>query len=459
MISVSTAWISFVAIILAFWVMLLVRSGPRVALGVAVVLSFLSPEWVELEWAGLPFDVQLTVAIVALIGFVLHPDRDPWTPLTLPDCVIASLVVVQVASDIVADGISIGSPLRAYGEWAVPYLSGRYAVRNQEELRKIAPWVIGVLLVFTAGALCEMLTGINLWELLFARNADDYVPKLGRRLGFTRATGPTINPIFFAMIFLLLLPWPAVTFNQVDVWGRRWRGGLAGLSGVVGMLATISRGPLTGLMVAAGLLCMIRIPRTRWLGAGVAAVCFACVLIWPTEIIEFSRTGIKDQTKNATSVELDGEEIEYSGSLTRLLLFRAYAKPLRYARFLGYGTEACQGFPPNIPHLPEKSEAIYLMRHVDNAYVLMGLRSGWLGMMTFTLLWVVTVWTAIILARIPELTSVCSWLAGVIAASAFVLLTVYFASDFAPIFLWTSGLVSGLATHALKARREVRRRH
>ncbi len=456
MIDVFTAWMSFVSIIATIWVILLVRSGPRVALGGAVVLSLLAPVWVELDVAGLPIDVRLSVAILALIGFLLHPDRHIWTPLTLPDCVIAALVVVHVASDMVVDGFSMGIPLRAYGEWAVPFLAGRYAVRNHEELRKIAPWAIAVLAILAAGAVCEVLTGINLWEMFFAKNADDYVPKMGRRFGLTRATGPAINPIFFAMMLFLLLPWPAVTFSQVDRRGGKWWGMLAAFIGVCGILATISRGPLMGLMVSAGIVCMIRIPRTRWLGAALAAAAIACVLIWPTEIVELTRTGIKDHTKKATSVELDGEDIEYSGTLTRLLLFRAYARPLRYAGFLGYGTEACSGFPPNIPHLPESSEAILLMRHVDNAYVLMGLRFGWLGILTFALLPVVTIWTAIVLARLPRLTSVCSWLAGVIGGSALVLLTVYLASDFGSMTLWTCGLVSGLATHALVVRRESR---
>ena len=453
MIPVQTAWIGALVVILSVWLVLWRRSGPMVALGVAVILSYLLPGWVEMEFAGFLFDVRLTVAIVALIGLPFHADSRVWTPLTLPDLVISAIVILHATSDIVTEGFSVTIPLRAYGEWVLPYVAGRYAVRNHEELRQLAPWAMGVLAILSVAAIAEILTGVNIWEVIFARANDDFVPKLGRRWGFTRATGTAINPIFFAMVMFLLLPWPSVMFANPDSRGGRWKAAMTAVLAVLGVCATLSRGPVAGLILAAGICGMIRMPRLRWVGAGLLGGVVACAVIWPKEMVDLTRTGLRDQSPNQKTVQLEGEELEYSGTLTRLLLFRAYSRSLRHAGFLGYGTEAVRVFPPNVPHLPKKSEAILLMRHVDNAYVLMGLRFGWLGIATFALLLLSSIWTATILSRTYELKGFCSWLASVLTGTSFVLLTVYLASDFGFVLLWTCGLIAGLASQVVLTRR------
>lgn len=455
MIPVDTAWWGALAAILAVWAFLIKRSGPGVALGAAVLLSFLAPGWVEMEFAGLPFDIRLSVAIVALIGFAVHPSTNVWSPLTLPDLVIAAMVILHVTSDMIVDGFSMGIPLRAYGEWALPFLAGRYAIQNTDDLRKIAPWATTVLVLLSLEAIFEVLTGINVWEFLFARRPGEFVPYLGRRWGFMRASGTAISPIFYAMVLLLVLPWLSVTFSNPESRGGRWKAAIAALLTISGMCATISRGPIAGLMIAVGMYGIIRVRRLRWVGASVLTAAILCTVIWPKEVIDLARTGVRDQHLNQETVQLDGEELEYSGSLTRLLLFRAYSRALRHASFLGYGTEAVRVFPPNIPHLPRKSEAIHLMRHVDNAYVLIGLRFGWLGIATFCLLHLATFGTAVVLSQSPELRGVCTWIASVVAGAASVLLTVYFAYDFSFVYLWTCGIVAGLATATVRSRREV----
>ncbi|MCA9073546.1 MAG: O-antigen ligase family protein [Planctomycetaceae bacterium] len=453
MIPIETAWWGALVLIVSIWAIVLRRSGPYVAFGVAIVLSFLAPGWIEMEFLGLPFDVRLSVAIVALTGYGLHPDSRIWTPLTLPDLVIAAMMTLHIVSDLVVEGFSWSILLRAYGEWTLPFYAGRYAVRNQQELRKIAPWVMVVLGLLSVEAIIEVLTGINLWEVLFARKAGDFVPDLGRRWGFMRASGTAINPIFYAMILLLLLPWVSVTYSNPQSRGRRWKAAIVTILSVLGMCATISRGPIAGLIIAIASYGVIRWRPLRWIVATLLTVTVICSVIWPKEVLDLTRMGVQDQHRNQEVVELDGEELEYSGSLTRILLFRAYSRALRNAGFLGYGTEAVRDFPPNIPHLPRKSEAIYLMRHVDNAYVLIGLRFGWLGIATFCLLPLTTFWTAIVLAQTSDLRGVCTWYAAVMAGAAAVLLTVYFAHDFGFVFLWSCGIVSGLATAAVQSRR------
>ena len=70
-----------------------------------------------------------------MLGYVFHPKARILSPLTLLDCCIAMMWICHVTSDSFATGLTFALPLSAYGEWALPYVAGRFAIRDKESLK------------------------------------------------------------------------------------------------------------------------------------------------------------------------------------------------------------------------------------------------------------------------------------------------------------------------------------
>jgi hypothetical protein len=94
-----------------------------------------------------------------------------------------------------------------------------------------------------------------------------------------------------------------------------------------------------------------------------------------------------------------------------------------------------------------------LFEAVDNAYVLLTLRFGWVGGICLAILFLTAIWTglSIFLDRPPQLFA--GTVAGMFAVFAcFSLLLVFMNYDFGLPILWTMGVLSGLAS-SLSGRR------
>ena len=160
-------WLVSVVAIVICWTYLLYHHGPSIALGVSVVLSFCFPVWLVVDVGGLPLSVQTATAIMAMLGYVVHPEGRILSPLTLLDFCIALMCICHVTADSFATGFTIALPFRAYGEWALPFVAGRFAIRDKESLKRLAPWVVAVLFFLGVMSCCEALTKVNPFELVF----------------------------------------------------------------------------------------------------------------------------------------------------------------------------------------------------------------------------------------------------------------------------------------------------
>ncbi len=112
-----TGWGVAVGMIVVVWLVLYIRKGPVEALGAAMVLSFAFPVWLKLEVAGVPLNVRSTIAAITMIGYAVHPRGKIISPLTLLDFCVGFMVCSQIVSDVTVDGLSVGLPFAAYGEW------------------------------------------------------------------------------------------------------------------------------------------------------------------------------------------------------------------------------------------------------------------------------------------------------------------------------------------------------
>lgn len=445
MLSGTFGWVAALSLILSVWGVLLVRNGPRAAPGVAVLLSFAFPAWLKLYVADIPLSIQTTVAAVVLAGYALHPRGKILSPLTLLDFCMALIFVVHVSADSLAEGFDVSLPVRAYGEWVLPYTVGRYAAGSLTELKVIAPWALVAILVLSLVGVVEFLTNVNLYEVLFGSRPFDALSENAVRFDFQRAFGSANHPIFFGMTLVVLAPWLVCSWQSAESGRRRILTLLTGLLALLGILSTISRTPMLTVIVFFGLLISLRYSVMR-LPVGILFIAVVAGFVaFPLQVTDtVSRwTGGGDSLR---LIEIQGEAAQYSGSRSRLLVYRVYGDAIMKAGPTGFGTKATTGFPLRIPYLLGTAEYKSMMTVVDNAYVLQVLRHGWLGAGCFVLMFFTAVGTGLSLyqGRPDQLFSGAT--ACLLTAVAFpALILVWFSYDFGFPVLWTIGCISGLA--------------
>ncbi|HQZ63451.1 MAG TPA: O-antigen ligase family protein [Planctomycetaceae bacterium] len=448
MTSATAVWYLVAVTLVVSWLILYIKRGARQALGAAVVLSMLVPVWVEIPVLGQQIGCRTVVAIIGIVGFTVYRRGRILTPLTMLDVFITIIALVHLAADVYADEWHVMIPFRAYGEWVLPYVAGRFAIQDCDDLKAIVPWVVSVLVVLSVCGLVESLSGINVLEAIVGdRPLDDGAGRHSSRFGLKRAFGNAIHPIFFANQLLLLVPWCFGLIQKGSERKLQVFGGLALLVAFLGICSSVSRGPVMAFLIMFGVMALIRFKILRWaiaigLTAVVAVICF-----FPTASMDFLAENLGGETlgDRKTLVEIEGEAVEYTGTNSRLLIFEAYGAALRHAGLTGYGTKLTTGFPPNIPYLQVSRHSVQRLKYVDNAYVFITLRFGFLGLGTFTLLLLSGIYTAACLVkRFPQdpfFPAVC----GSFTGFALVLMTVWFCYDFGFIALWMLGILAGCA--------------
>ncbi len=129
--------------------------------------------------------------------------------------------------------------------------------------------------------------------------------------------------------------------------------------------------------------------------------------------------------------------------MSRLLLLKNYNQALKSAGLTGYGMQATERFPPNIPHVPFDNVTRKQLPIIDNSYVLLTLRGGWIESLAFVLLHLIGVCQFLLVGRLSGPLSRFGYhMAATILGHAFVVFTVYPDYDFMFIFLWTIGVSS-----------------
>lgn len=439
-------WLLCVSLISLLWFYHWVRRGPVAALGAAVVMSFACPVWLQVDFGGLPFDVRTTVTCIAMAGYLVHPQGKIYSPLTLLDFAIAALCICHAAADSFAVGISPVLPLRAYGEWALPYVAGRFAIRDRNDLHQIAPWAVGVITVLSIAAVGEAVTGVNPWEWIFGNRPEELFRRSSERLGFKRAFGPTSQPIFLGMIIAVLLPWVISLWQSASSSTVRLVTFSAAGLAVVGTVSTISRTPALTIL---GTIILVLAMRFQVLRLPLAAV-FTFVIIGFAAFPDQVTIRVSEWTggiEKPRLIEVDGEAVITSSSKSRLHVFGIYRDALVKAGPFGYGSKATTGFPLQIPGMEGSFKSANLFYTVDNAYVLLTLRFGWLGGVCLVILFLTAIGTGLSLFREHPEELFPGAIAGLLVVVAgFSLMLVFMSYDFGFLLLWTFGILSGLAS-------------
>lgn len=449
--SISPAWLTALGCLLLAMAVTTWKSGPARALGVGVVLSFLFPCWLKAQIFGLPFDLRTTAAAVGLVVFAVHPRGRLFEKVVWLDLCLVALVIIHTASEVVHGASYPLAILGAYGEWALPYAAGRYAIRSPADINSLAKWMSAVGVLLAAVCVCESLTGINFLESYFgARPVDPLLGDAPQRQGFMRSIGNAHHPVFMGVTFLMFLPWTA----QLVAASREWLGRSLGVCAcfliLAGQLATLTRGAvlatLTIPVVAIGFLSR-RAAVLSTVAVLFVGVCFA--LNWEA-VDEYVHDIGGENVQNAEMIEVGGKLVPYTSVRARLYVLEIWAPVLKHTGLLGAGSAATKAFPPNVPGVRERLQTIKLLPFVDNAYILHGLRFGWLGLGALALTLIVGLAQTMMLRQVQGVQTFVVFMASLILVFAALMMIVWLCYDFAFLFLWNLGIVSGLMVEQLR---------
>lgn len=417
----------------AFW------KGAATGLGIAVVASCLFPDWLEYPLAGMPFTVRTTVCALAIFAYAL---RYPWrikSPLIPLDFAVAGLVVAHTITDY-HYGVGWLAGLRGYGEWALPYVCGRYALRRNEN-PVILGWAVCTLLVLLSiGAMIEVATKTNVWEVVFGNRSGQF-PRDAMRYGLKRAYGNTIHPIFYAMQLVVLLPWPIYLWRATENVSARTIAGTVLLIAFIGSISTVSRSPILAFIAVPVFALAVKFVWARWL-AGLAVI--AVLVLMFQSPVDFTKDAAAAAGDEFKQVYIGDEKVPISSLMTRFWLYRVYWPALQDGGLLGYGTQATSEFPVDVPKRPKNADTLYMFRWIDNAYILLGLRFGLIGLIAYVIFLLTAIGTGLSLRRDRYWSTMAISFASTYLTLAMMLLSVWMSYDFGFEALWMAGVIGGI---------------
>jgi hypothetical protein len=486
------------------------RQGPRAALGYGFYLALLLPAWVQFPVAGLPIDLRLLTVAIALLVYCGHRDSSFRARLVPADYAILMLFGVHLFSDFTNEGFTFVLLFRAYGEWMIPYLGGRLAVTCSRDIRRLLPLVCVVSVVLAVWSITEAVTHQNPADYVFGSRPETLAAKNVYRLGLKRAEGPTSHSIWFGMIQLLLLPWtvtaaaemsrghksnrtndallplgeggrrpdegvslakiphPVRFANHPLPYGERLLSAVSAstawalpILGAVGVFGSGSRGPIAGVAILAFMLAYWHWAAWRLrllIGAGTLVI--AVVANWAF-VYEGLHVWSGEAPAARKTILLEGERAELSAVSQRWLLLKAYGPSVWRAGLLGFGTDRTSTFPIRVPFGPDVRVTQTMLWSIDNEYLLMQLRFGWLGVAAFTAAGFLAAWGSWRLAERHALANAGDLeqnvgfatfnaaLAGTLGAMMLLFCVEWMAYDFGFAFIWTLGMASGMRSAAL----------
>lgn len=445
-------WITaliFLALLFAFlgW-----RIGPQGALGVVVATTWLVPGWLILPLTDGPSgsivgagpDLRMGVSAACLILYCFIPGRTFPVRLVPSDFTLIGLVVVHLVSDLLNDGYSAKLLGQVYVEWYLPYVCGRIAVHGRKEVDLLWRVIAAVAIILACCSVVEALADVHLLERLVGERPEEGSNRDGMRWGIQRAYGPSLHPIYFGVTQLLMLGW--IVHGSLRALKRKanaiWV--FAPLPAVVGIICTASRGPILGIVAAAfgGLFYFtpkLRIPLSIAF-AGLIATSF----VFHEPIIQQLEQWSGEKQRE---IKIQGEERTFSSVRSRLNILEVNKIALKRSGLIGFGSEAVAGFPVNVPLGEMEVKTLKTVKYIDNTYILLVLRFGYLGAGLFALtglscLYQLFVVSTKYVGESPGQISGC--LGAVLLAVLLVQATVWLPPDIGFPLLWTMGASSGL---------------
>jgi hypothetical protein len=200
--------------------------------------------------------------------------------------------------------------------------------------------------------------------------------------------------------------------------------------------------------IAVCILALCRLVRWRKLVCGVFALLLLVGFLGRNAVLYVIGEASSDDIRHR--VVIDGEVEEFSSGRHRLLVFRVYKRAIWRAGWLGFGTDATTTFPVRVPMGVMEAEALERFWSIDDFYLLLQLRFGLLGVLTFATMGFCTAAYSLIPAWRPnqEEGVFLAALGGTIASTLLILWIEWMPTDFGFLFLWLCGVSSSFKAFA-----------
>ena len=439
------------------------RHGKEFALGAGMAVSLLAGTWFEITVLGTAVNVTMATAVILLLVYCTHSWRLIFASLSLLDYLIGSLVAWHLFVDVYHDGQPLHFAVQAYGQWMFPYASGRYAFLHPGALSKLSPIFVTVAVVISIAAIFEAFTQVNLWEWVFCEVDDKVTRVKNLRYGMLyRAIGPVRNPIFLGIVLCAWLPFAVEMTSQAAYSVRSRVAGYAGMMVMVlGILATVSRGPIfcIPIAVAFALACWNR--TLRWVLLSTLLLGGFFIATHWDATLNFLEADT-DEHSPSSIVQVNGSDAPeiHTSTRARLLIPQVYGPIMIDGGPMGYGSVDSAGFPPNnLPGLPADPAARHRLRNVDNSYLNVGLAFGWVGLAFFITILITAIHHSARLAPVastylyPSDQRVMLACGGILFALMLEIGTVFWCYDYSFWVLHLVGVIAGLTSQCSHLRR------
>ncbi|TWT52119.1 O-antigen ligase family protein [Allorhodopirellula solitaria] len=441
------------------------KHGKQYVLGAGMACSMLAGTWFKINALGTEINVSMATAVLLLVAYCMHSWRDLLKSITLLDVLVGALTIWHVVVDVCHEGGVVAVSLRAYGQWMLPYAAGRYAFSHPGSLAKLSPVFAAAAASIATLAIFEAITSINMWETVFVSVDDKVLRIIAQRYGILyRAIGPVRNAIFLGVILLSMAPFAVDLMIHSGISKRhRTMGGVMLFLLALGIVATVSRGPILCILLACAFSLAYINRVLRWVVIAMAVGGVTLATFQFDTVANLLESGGQEHTRSRV-LDVDGSgDLElYNNTRVRMLIHKVYWPIVLDGGPLGYGTTDSSGFPPrNIPGLPTDPAVLEYLKYVDNSYINVGLALGWVGLALFVAFLVAAIIQSLTLAPLastylyPSDSRVMVAYASVFFAILFELFTVHWSYDFSFWLLFHAGVIAGLASQCARARRSV----
>ena len=256
---------------------------PLVGITLWLGVVFFVPEWTRVELGPFPLRAYQVVGIAALTGSLMSPRVRLRQGLGAVDAAFAGGVAVVVL--FAASGSTpLFTLVNVVAAMAMPYAMGRISPDGIQARM----CVMGAVLA--AWGILEIITNIHVFTT-WMPSLSHHWGEIQTRAGLTRAEASMGHAISFGATCALCLPYVARL--------RRFQR-LTGVLLVVGVMVSLSRGPLLALVATAGLAAVFLVPRRRKTTAVLGLMLMTGLVAL---VLNFVYTG-----SDATDVQLSGDQ-------------------------------------------------------------------------------------------------------------------------------------------------------
>ena len=418
---------------------------------VVLAATLFAPAWMTCQLKSIQLDHRTAAMLAGLTLLVLLFGHLPLRKWLWTDTLIVAVWLGQVASAAAVDQLRPLTAIEMARLWLLPYLCGRvFFLSWRGELPRLMPLMCGLLALTAALDAFEAISKVNLVNRFFGKTFGVLEAGEGYRWGMKRSQGPMDHPIYNGMMLTLFTPWAitaAARRKMPD--GKKWWIVLPAL--LAGCLFfTVSRGPQIAFLATCGIVFFFRYPKLRAITATCAIVGGLGVYFGKDALMGMLKSAAGETEDSVRLLVIDGEEVEYSGTNHRALLFKVYAQAIDETGWFGYGV--------GLKEVPIADGAGTRFGSIDNHYIKHLLEYGWWGLCCFIGIAVSAVYYTARLALNVESRNAtyAAGLCGAIATTSVMMLSVWFSFDYGSFWLFSAGTASCLSTLKPKERRSRR---